>query len=185
MLGEVIHKESPVTIILTELISDKIIAQANKHGIYLDFIQPGKPAHNAYIKRFNHTLAVGILAASQQIWPDKLEKAMFIGELSLDGSLRHTKGTLSMAAVARDQGFARVFVPEVNAEEAALMPDIDIIAVPTMQELVAQLTGLKALEPYDIELGDAFNLQPEFELCGRFCRHHGPGTSFKASLGMT
>jgi magnesium chelatase family protein len=102
-------------------------------------------------------IAVGILAASQQIWPDKLESAIFIGELSLDGSLRHTKGILSMAALARAQGFARVFVPQVNAEEAALMPDIDVIAVPNLQELVAQLTGLKALEPFDVALEDAFD----------------------------
>jgi magnesium chelatase family protein len=101
-------------------------------------------------------IAVGILAASQQIWPDKLESAIFIGELSLDGSLRHTKGILSMAALARAQGFARVFVPQVNADEAALMPDIEVIAVPNLQELVAQLTGLKALEPFKVELSDAF-----------------------------
>ncbi len=102
-------------------------------------------------------IAVGILAASQQIWPDKLEEALFIGELSLDGSLRHTKGILSMAALARAQGFTRVFVPQVNAEEAALMPDIDVIPVPNLQELVAQLTGLKALEPFDLEVSDAFD----------------------------
>ena len=102
-------------------------------------------------------IAVGILAASQQIWPDKLEEAIFIGELSLDGTVRHTKGILSMAAMARSQGFARVFVPQVNAEEAALMPGIEVIPVPNLQELVAQLTGLKALEPYDLEVGDAFD----------------------------
>jgi magnesium chelatase family protein len=102
-------------------------------------------------------IAVGILAASQQIWPDKLEGAIFIGELSLDGTVRHTKGILSMAAMARSQGFARVFVPQVNAEEAALMPDIEVIPVPNLQQLVAQLTGLKAIEPFDLEVSDAFD----------------------------
>lgn len=101
-------------------------------------------------------IAVGILAATQQIWPDKLEQAIFIGELSLDGSVRHTKGILSMAALARSQGFARVFVPQVNAEEAALMPNIEVIPVPNLQELVAQLTGLKEIQPYDLDVSGAF-----------------------------
>ncbi|MCA9960197.1 MAG: magnesium chelatase, partial [Anaerolineales bacterium] len=46
-------------------------------------------------------IAVGVLAATQQIWLQKLEKALFLGELSLDGATRHTKGILPMAALAR------------------------------------------------------------------------------------
>jgi magnesium chelatase family protein len=74
-------------------------------------------------------IAVGVLAASQQVWPDKLEGCLFIGELSLDGSTRHTKGILPLAALARDEGFDKVFVPAVDAEEAALLPDIDVYPV--------------------------------------------------------
>ncbi|MCP4428010.1 MAG: magnesium chelatase, partial [Chloroflexi bacterium] len=74
-------------------------------------------------------IAVGILAASQQVWPDKLEGGIFIGELSLDGATRHTKGILPMTALARARGIERVFVPAVDAEEAALMPDVEVIPV--------------------------------------------------------
>src|SRR3970040_1352537 len=71
-------------------------------------------------------IALGTLAASEQIRPESLEGALAVGELSLDGSLRHVRGMLPMAALARAQGFGRIFVPEVDAPEAALIPDIEI-----------------------------------------------------------
>lgn len=102
-------------------------------------------------------IAVGVLAASQQVWPDKLERAMFIGELSLDGTARHTKGILPMAALARQcEDVDRVFVPAVDAEEAALMPDIEVIPVPDLVQLVGHLTGLSPLKPLAVDLDGAF-----------------------------
>jgi magnesium chelatase family protein len=101
-------------------------------------------------------IAVGILAASRQVWADRLDGAMVVGELSLDGAVRHTKGLLPMAALARAEGFKQVIVPEVNAGEAALMPDIDVIAAPALSNLVAHLTGLSEIEPYSVDLDEAF-----------------------------
>jgi magnesium chelatase family protein len=94
-------------------------------------------------------IAVGILAASQQVWPDKIEGSLFLGELSLDGTLRHTKGILPMAALARAQKFGRVYVPAVNAPEAALMPNVEVIPVTDLGQLVGHLTGLRPIAPYD------------------------------------
>ena len=103
-------------------------------------------------------IAVGILAASQQVWPDKLEGSLFIGELSLDGTARHTKGILPMAALARTQeGIQKVFVPLEDAEEAALLPDVDVFPVKNLSELVGHLTGLKPITPYNINLDEAFD----------------------------
>jgi len=101
-------------------------------------------------------IAVGILAASQQIWADRIDGALVVGELSLDGALRHTKGLLPMAALARAEGFKQVIVPEINAGEAALMPDIDVIAAPTLSDLVSHLTGLRPIEPYSVDPNEAF-----------------------------
>ena len=101
-------------------------------------------------------IAVGILAASQQLWPDRLEGALVVGELSLDGAVRHTKGLLPMAALARAEGYKQVIVPEVNAGEAALMPDIDVIGAPALSDLVAHLTGLRQIESYCVDLDEAF-----------------------------
>jgi magnesium chelatase family protein len=105
-------------------------------------------------------IAVGILAASQQVWPDRLEDALFIGELSLDGSTRHTKGILPMTALARDVGYERVFVPAVDAEEAALLPDVEVLPVSGIAELVSHLTGLRPLEPFRVDLKTAFGQDP-------------------------
>lgn len=107
-------------------------------------------------------IAVGILAASQQIWPEKVEGALFLGELSLDGATRHTKGILPMTALARRLGYGRVFVPAVDAAEAALLPDVEVIAVEDLQQLVGHLTGLRPLEPVRIDLEQMFTADPNY-----------------------
>ncbi|GAB4268519.1 MAG: YifB family Mg chelatase-like AAA ATPase [Candidatus Promineifilaceae bacterium] len=107
-------------------------------------------------------IAVGILAASQQIWPDKVENALFIGELSLDGTARHTKGILPMTALARSQGFARVFVPAEDAPEAALLPDVEVIPVSSLSELVGHLTGLRPITPITVDLEAQFGQDPVY-----------------------
>jgi len=91
-------------------------------------------------------IAVGVLAASQQISPVKLEKALVVGELSLDGTLRHVRGVLPMAALARQEGFHRLIVPKIDAEEAALIPDLEIIAVESLRELADWLCGYIEIE---------------------------------------
>lgn len=86
-------------------------------------------------------IAVGVLAASQQINPVKLQKSLVVGELSLDGTLRHVRGVLPMAALARQEEFQRLIVPKVDAEEAALIPDLEIIAVESLRQLADWLCG--------------------------------------------
>jgi magnesium chelatase family protein len=101
-------------------------------------------------------IAVGVLAASQQVWPDRLEGGLFIGELSLDGTTRHTKGILPMTAVARELGYERVFVPAEDAGEAALLPEVEVIPVASLGQLVGHLTGLRPIEPFSVDLEEAF-----------------------------
>lgn len=103
-------------------------------------------------------IAIGILAASQQVWPDKVENALFIGELSLDGAVRPTKGVLLLAGLAREQGVRQVFVPTANAGEAALVPDVEVLPVEHLSQLVGHLTGLRAIAPH---LRDAAALTAE------------------------
>lgn len=96
-------------------------------------------------------IAVGILAASQQIWAEKLTGSLFIGELSLDGAVRPTKGVLLLANLARQLEYPRVFVPVENAGEAALMPGVEVIAVESLSQLVGHLTGLRPIAPFTAE----------------------------------
>ena len=90
-------------------------------------------------------IAVGLLIAIQQVWP--VESMAFIGELSLDGSVRHTDGILPMAAVARERGIRTLFVPTIDAAEAALIDGLTVYGVETLPELVAHLRGMRKLTP--------------------------------------
>jgi len=92
-------------------------------------------------------IAVGILIATAQLAPHALNDALVIGELSLDGSVRHVRGVLSMAALARAEGYHQIFVPEVDAPEAALIPDLEVIPVPSLAALYDHLTGGSLLSP--------------------------------------
>jgi len=94
-------------------------------------------------------IALGALVASEQIQPEWLEGSLSIGALSLDGSLRHVRGMLPMAALARAHGFQRLFVPEVDAPEAALIPELEVIAVQSLTKLVNHLSGVVPIPPYE------------------------------------
>ena len=96
-------------------------------------------------------IALGTLAASEQIRPEWLEQVLVVGELSLDGSVRHVRGILPMAALARSKDFRTVFVPAEDAAEAALMPDLEVVPVASLTALVNHLSGVVPVRPYDRE----------------------------------
>lgn len=92
-------------------------------------------------------IAVGLLVASEQITAD-LSSALIIGELSLDGTVRHTNGVLSIALLARERGMKTLFVPAVDAPEAALISDIQVIPIESLFALYAHLQGLQPIAPF-------------------------------------
>lgn len=92
-------------------------------------------------------IAVGILAASQQVTAD-LSDALIIGELSLDGTVRHTNGVISMAMLARERGIKTLFVPASDAAEAALISDLQVIAIESLFSLYAHLEKLQPIPPF-------------------------------------
>ena len=94
-------------------------------------------------------IAMGVLAATEQIPLESLNDALFIGELSLDGSLRHVRGALSYAFLAKALGLKRLFLPEYDAEEAALVEGIDVIPVPTLGHLIEHIFQLNVIPPLD------------------------------------
>lgn len=81
-------------------------------------------------------LAVGILAASEGLKPDKLESYMIMGELSLDGSILPIKGALPIAIKARELGFKGLVLPRRNAREAAVVDNLDVYGVDNISEVV-------------------------------------------------
>jgi magnesium chelatase family protein len=106
-------------------------------------------------------IAVGILAASGQIWPD-LESSIFLGEVSLDGGVRHTNGVLPMISVAKEQGYERAYVPAQDAPEAALVPGIEVIPVSNLTGLVGHLQGLNPIPGYASEFDSHLLDQPRY-----------------------
>lgn len=93
-------------------------------------------------------MAVAILATSQQIKKDLLADSLFIGELSLEGTLRPVRGVITHAEVAKQSGFKRIFVPWQSATQAALIHGIDIIPVVSLTQLCGYLNGEKSITPH-------------------------------------
>ncbi len=94
-------------------------------------------------------IALGVLAAAEQLPSDALDGAMVVGELSLDGGVRHVRGALSMAAKARAEGIKTLYVPAEDAPEAAIIPEVQVIGVGHLAELVNHLHGLSPLPVLD------------------------------------
>ncbi|MDP2729484.1 MAG: YifB family Mg chelatase-like AAA ATPase [Dehalococcoidales bacterium] len=91
-------------------------------------------------------IAVGILISSEQVSADT-SGILFLGELSLDGSLRRTHGILSMVTLAKEKGIPSVFVPAIDAEEASLIDGVQVIPFNSLAELVAHLRGEVLVSP--------------------------------------
>jgi magnesium chelatase family protein len=96
---------------------------------------------------FDLGLAIGVLAASEQMPIGLLEQYMVMGEVSLDGTLKPIKGALPIAIQARREGFKGLILPIQNAKEAAIVSQIEIIAVGTLREAVEFLSGKRKIEP--------------------------------------
>jgi magnesium chelatase family protein len=98
---------------------------------------------------FDLPIAVGILLANQslEIAHEFLQETLFLGELSLDGSIRFIKGALAIAYDAHKLGKRRIIVPTENMQEAALIKDLEVIGVDHLTELIAYLRHETTLEP--------------------------------------
>src|SRR5205807_2434160 len=95
-------------------------------------------------------IAIGILVASGELTLDtrNVGDMLFLGELSLDGTVRHTNGILPMVALAVEKQVHTIFVPATDAMEAALIQGVAIYPVGTLAQLIAHLSGEQLIEPY-------------------------------------
>ncbi|MCK9255530.1 MAG: YifB family Mg chelatase-like AAA ATPase [Bacteroidales bacterium] len=101
-------------------------------------------------------IAMGILAASEQISFSKLEEYIIMGELSLDGNVNPIKGALPIAINARENGFKGLILPIENTREAAVVEGIDVYGVKNIKELVGFLNDSKDLQPVKIDIEAEF-----------------------------
>lgn len=91
--------------------------------------------------QYDLAIAIGILVASEQLTTDMLSDSMFIGELSLNGTLRPVKGVLPLVAMARQRGIKRVFMPEENTSEGAIVEGVECVGIRTLLELCEIVSG--------------------------------------------
>lgn len=94
---------------------------------------------------FDLPIAIGIFLAQEKIELD-LSDSLFIGELALDGNLRHTNGILPFAIFAAHAGYKKIFVPSVNADEAALVPNIEVYPVENFLQVINHLQNNVQIE---------------------------------------
>lgn len=105
---------------------------------------------------FDLPIAVGILAASEQLVVPK-EKAIFLGELSLNGDLRRINGVLPMVISAYQKGIKKVYLPEDNACEAAVIEGLEVYGAKSLKDIVLHFTGQKKISPYKVNVDEIFD----------------------------
>ncbi len=90
---------------------------------------------------FDLPIAIGILSANENVRSQFLEDSIFLGELALDGKLRHVKGALPIAVEARKRGIQRIILPIEAAKEASIVDDIEVYGLSSLTDVVAFLSG--------------------------------------------
>jgi len=121
----------------------------------------------AYIKKsgpsFDLPIALGILA-TQKYLEFNFENSLFVGELSLNGDLRHTSGILPVAIFAKQKGYQQLYVPSSNAAEASLVGGVDIFPVESLAQLASHLRGEKLISPFENKNSFSSDSPPQFDI---------------------
>ena len=115
---------------------------------------------------YDLTLAIGILAASNQIKSENINEYVIMGELSLDGSLQPIRGALPIAIKAREEGFNYLILPKENAKEAAIVSDLQVLGVENILEVIHHFNGNQKIDPTIVDTRAEFykNIDfPEFD----------------------
>src|SRR5438105_8884832 len=105
---------------------------------------------------FDLPIAIGVLAASEQLETDQLENFALIGELALTGAVRMVKGVLPIALRAREDGKAGLLVPADNAAEAAVVTGLKVIPIQNLREAASFLEGETKISPTMVDIAQIF-----------------------------
>ena len=101
-------------------------------------------------------MALSILTATEQVAAGDTDKCVFMGELSLDGSVNAINGVLPMVISAYRQGFTDMYVPAANADEAAVIDSVNIYPVESLKALCDHFCGIKKIEKHTINIDEYF-----------------------------
>ena len=113
---------------------------------------------------FDLPIAVGIIASENVVPLERVKEYLFTGELSLDGTVKPVRGTLSIAMAARHMQRVRgLVVPRDNAPEAATVKGVNVFGVENLAEVIDFLNGVKQIEPYSINIDEAMREHSVYE----------------------
>jgi len=109
-------------------------------------------------------IAIGMLASSEQISIDMLSETVILGELSLDGGLRHVNGVLPMCMSIKGDGIKRAIVPKENADEAALISEVEVISCKNLLEAADFLNGKISIKPHVVDIKALFSSGASYDI---------------------
>ncbi len=112
---------------------------------------------------FDLAIAIGILSAGMYFETTKTENTAFLGELSLDGSVKGIKGILPMCMELISNGCSKVVLSKENADEAALIKGLDVIAVETVNDIIEYFNGIKTINPHSVNIQVFFNDNDKYD----------------------
>ncbi|MGQ9695887.1 MAG: YifB family Mg chelatase-like AAA ATPase [Thermodesulfobacteriota bacterium] len=112
---------------------------------------------------FDLPMAVGILTALEVVSKDLLSEYLLLGELSLDGRVKPIRGALSLAMAAKSKGKRGIILPQENAEEAAVVQDVEVLGVEFLSTVVDFLNGQKAITPTAVDIQEIFHRQQHYQ----------------------
>jgi magnesium chelatase family protein len=140
---------------------DRVITALTNSGYNFTFGRTTINLAPADVKKegpsFDLPIAIGMLAAGEQIETDQLDRYSIVGELALNGGVRPVKGVLPVALRARAEGRAGVLVPAENAPEAAVVAGLQVIPVKNLREAASFLEGELRIPPTQVDIERVFN----------------------------
>jgi magnesium chelatase family protein len=111
-------------------------------------------------------MAVSVLVIAKYLFAEiDLKKCLFVGELALNGDLRPVSGVLPIALKAKNSGIENIFVPNINAREAALVEGINVYAVKCLNELIDHLEGKEQIIKTKNKEFDFSNTEHDSDMC--------------------
>ncbi|HET56235.1 MAG TPA: magnesium chelatase, partial [Ignavibacteria bacterium] len=113
---------------------------------------------------FDLPIAIGILAAAEHIQFDKLNETLFLGELSLDGTLRKVKGGLPIAVKAKQSKLKNLILPKDSVKEASIVDGLNVYGMENLLDVISFLNDEKDFQPVVTSKDDVFSKVNEYNL---------------------
>jgi magnesium chelatase family protein len=148
----------------TERVRSAIVNSGYKHPKTASLINLAPADVKKAGPAFDLPIALGMLVGQNAFSSSILHDTIIVGELALDGRVRPVNGVLSMAMSAAAGGFSRMIVPLENAQEAAVVQDIEVFGVGSLAQAAGFLSGQLPLETTNVDIEDLFNVSASYDV---------------------